>query len=105
MVTWEDWSSNIHFNHNNKKFKELQEYLRSKKYTISKVLNLLGFEGVRKVSVFTLKEGLMRLWSKLSDEEALLLSKFIAQEKEEIEVERIIDSLNISDNQPVEVDS
>lgn len=47
----------------------------------------------------------MRLWSSLTDEDALLLSKFIAQGKDEIEVERIVDCLNISDNQAVEVDS
>ena len=55
MVTWEDWSSNIQFNHNNSKFKDLQGYIRAKKYSMSKVVSLLGFEGVRKVSVFTLK--------------------------------------------------
>ena len=96
MITWEDWSSNIHFDHNNAKFKELQEYLKSKRYSMSKVVSLLGFEGVRKVSVFTLKEGLMRLWGKLNDEDALLLGKFISQGRDEIEVERIIDCLNIA---------
>jgi hypothetical protein len=101
MVTWDDWHKNIHSDHNNAKYKELLGFLRDKRYTVSKVLGLLGFEGVRKVSVFSLKEGLMRLWPGLNDENALLLSNFIAQGKEDIEVERIIDALNIKEDQPV----
>ena len=43
--------------------KQLLSFIRNKKYNMAKVLSLLGFEGVRKVSVFSLKDGLLRLWS------------------------------------------
>lgn len=105
MVTLDDWTSNIHYDHQNAKFKELTAFLRGKKYSMSKVLQLLGFEGIRKVSFFSLKEGLLNLWPGTSEEDALLLSKFIAKGKDEVEVERVIDALNIKDNSPVEVDS
>ena len=55
MVTWDDWHRNIHFDHQNGKLKELINFIRTKKYTMSKVISLMGFEGVRKISVFTLK--------------------------------------------------
>ena len=55
LVTWEDWSRNISFNENNDKMKQLISFIRNKKYSLAKVLGLLGFEGVRKVSVFSLK--------------------------------------------------
>ena len=56
MITYDDWNRNIHFDHQNAKFKELVNFLRNKKYNLSKVLGLLGFEGVRKVTVFCLKD-------------------------------------------------
>lgn len=105
MITVDDWNKNMQFDHNNAKFRELVNYVKVKKLQLSKVLALLGMEGVRKVSVFTLKEGLMKLWPGLSEEDALLLSKFIAKGKEEIEVEKVIDALNITDNNQVEADS
>jgi len=42
----------------------------------------LGLEGIRKTTVFTLKTGLIKLWPELSEEDALLLSKFITKGKE-----------------------
>ena len=104
LVTWEDWIKNIHFEENNQKMKELVKFIKNKRYGISKVLGLLGFEGVRRVSVFSLKEGLIKIWPGCSQEDALLLSKYIAKGKEEIEVERIIDALNVKEDQQVEVD-
>jgi len=64
--------------------KELIRFIKNKRYGISKVLGLLGFEGVRRVSVFSLKEGLIKIWPGCSQEDALLLSKYIAKGKEEI---------------------
>ena len=55
MVTWDDWHQNIHFDHQNGKLKDLISFIKGKKYNMSKVISLMGFEGVRKVSVFTLK--------------------------------------------------
>lgn len=43
MITWEDWSKNIHFEENNNKMKELVSFLRNKRYSMSKVLGLLNF--------------------------------------------------------------
>lgn len=97
LVTPEDWNKNVSFDHNNTKFKELVAFIKQKKYTLSKVLSLLGLEGIRKVSAFKLKEGLLKLWPGLADDAALLLSKFISHGKEEIEVEKIIDALNIKE--------
>ena len=84
MITVDDWTKNMSFDHNNAKYRELVNYVKVKKLQLSKVLTLMGMEGVRKVSVFTLKEGLIKLWPGLSEEDALLLSKFIAKGKEEI---------------------
>lgn len=54
--------------------------------------------------MFSLKEGLIKLWPGCSEEDALLLSKYISKGKEEIEVERIIDALNVKEEHQVEVD-
>ncbi len=53
--------------------------LKKKNYPISKILNLLGVEGVRKVNVYSLKNGLLRLSSTLSEENAINLSKIITK--------------------------
>jgi hypothetical protein len=44
----------------------------------------LGLEGVRKVSIYTLKAGLLKLWPSLSDDNSLLLAKYISRGKEEV---------------------
>jgi hypothetical protein len=56
-------------------------FIRNKRYSLSKVISLLGLEGARKVNIFSLKNGLIKLWPGLSEENALLLSKFIADGK------------------------
>ena len=60
------------------------QYLKQKKYTLSKILSILGLEGVRKVSIYTLKAGLLKLWPSLSDDNSLLLAKYISRGKDEV---------------------
>lgn len=43
-------------------------FLHQKRLTLSKVLSLLGLEGIRKVTSFKLKDGLLRLKPDLSEE-------------------------------------
>lgn len=66
LITLEDWSKNIIFDQNNRLFRELIGFLRQKKFGLSKVLSLLGLEGIRKVSAFKLKDGLLNLKTDLS---------------------------------------
>jgi len=84
LITIDDWNKNINFEHNNSKFKELLNFVKLKKYSLTKIMSTLGIEGVRKISNYTLKEGLKKLWPALKEDEALMLSKFIAKGKEEI---------------------
>jgi hypothetical protein len=60
------------------------QYLKQKKYNLSKILSILGLEGVRKVSIYTLKAGLLKLWPSLSDDNSLLLAKYISRGKDEV---------------------
>jgi|JI6StandDraft_1071083.scaffolds.fasta_scaffold208245_1 hypothetical protein len=82
VITLEDWTKNINFDQNNRLFRDLIEFLKQKKYVLSKVLSLLGLEGIRKVSSLKLKDGLIRLKPDLTEEDAILLSKFIARGKD-----------------------
>jgi hypothetical protein len=82
LITLDDWKANIQFAQNNAKFKELLQFIRHKKYNLSKILSILGLEGVRKVNIFTLKSGLLRLWPGATEDVALLLSKYISRGKE-----------------------
>ena len=82
LITLDDWKASVQFSQNNAKFRELLQFIRAKRYNLSKILSILGLEGVRKVSVFSLKNGLMKLWSNLSEDNALLLSKYISKGKE-----------------------
>lgn len=82
LITLDDWRANIQFAQNNAKFKELLQFIRHKKYNLSKILSILGLEGVRKVNVFTLKNGLLKLWPSTTEDVALLLSKYISHGKE-----------------------
>jgi len=67
LITADDWKRSIHFDQNNNKFKELLHFIRQKKYTLSKIISILGLEGLRKVNQFTLKTGLLKLWPSLSE--------------------------------------
>jgi hypothetical protein len=78
FVTLDDWNCNIKFD-NNRMLKDFLIDLKKKNYPISKILNLLGVEGVRKVNVYSLKNGLLRLSSTLSEENAINLSKIITK--------------------------
>lgn len=98
LITLDDWKSNIHFSQNNAKFKELLHFIKQKRYNLSKILTILGLEGIRKVSIFTLKNGLIKLWPGVSEDNALLLSKYISRGKEEVDVEQIIDLLNLKED-------
>jgi hypothetical protein len=60
------------------------QFLKQKKYNLSKILSILGLEGVRKVSIYTLKAGLLKLWPSLSDDNSLLLAKYISRGKDEV---------------------
>lgn len=40
----------------------------------------------------------MKLWPSLSEDHALLLSKYISKGKEDVEVEHIIDVLNLKED-------
>jgi hypothetical protein len=105
LITLDDWKVSVHFSHNNAKFKELLQFIRQKKYNLSRILSILGLEGVRKVNVLTLKSGLLKLWSTLTEENALLLSKYIARGREEVDVEQIVDVLNLKeDGVPTDAD-
>ena len=103
LVTPDDWAKSVHFE-NNGKFRDLVQHIKKKKYGIGKVLSLLELEGVRKVAAFTLRNGLKKLWPALSDDDALLLSRYISGGKDEVEVEKIIDMLNISEGQTPPLD-
>jgi hypothetical protein len=70
-------------------------FIRQKKYNLSRILSILGLEGVRRVNIFTLKNGLLKLWPGVSEDNALLLSKYISRGKEEVDVEQIVDALNL----------
>jgi hypothetical protein len=83
-VTIDDWRNNIHFDHSNPKFVQLLGFIKKQKLTPSRLLTILGLEGVRKVNVFTLKNGLLKLWNSLAEEEALLLARFVAKGREEV---------------------
>lgn len=98
LITLSDWKASISFSQNNAKFKELLQFIRQKKYNLSKILTILGLEGVRKVNILTLKNGLLKLWPNASEDNALLLSKYIARGKEDVEVEQIIDALNLKED-------
>lgn len=98
LITLDDWKASVQFSQNNAKFRELLQFIRAKRYNLSKILSILGLEGVRKVSVFSLKNGLMKLWSNLSEDNALLLSKYISKGREEVDVEQIIDTLNLKED-------
>jgi hypothetical protein len=65
-VTIDDWRANVNFDHNNAKFSKLLKFIKQKGISHSKMVGILGFEGVRRVGVFTLKEGLARLWPGVS---------------------------------------
>ena len=84
LVTFEDWNKNVSFDHNNVKFRELVAFIKQKKYNLSKILSVLGLEGIRKVTSIKLKEGLLKLWPALAEDDALLLTKFIGHGKEDI---------------------
>lgn len=103
LITIDDWKRSINFD-SNPKFRELQQYLRSKRYSISQIMALLNLEGVRKTTVFTLKTGLLKLWPALNEEDALLLAKHISKGREEVEIEKIADCLNLREEAPVEAD-
>jgi hypothetical protein len=47
----------------------------------------------------------VKLWPSLSEDHALLLSKYISKGKEEVDVEHIVDVLNLKeDGAPVDAD-
>jgi hypothetical protein len=98
LITLDDWKANIQFSQNNAKFKELLHFIRQKKYNLSRILSILGLEGVRRVNIFTLKNGLLKLWPGVSEDNALLLSKYISRGKEEVDVEQIVDALNLKED-------
>jgi hypothetical protein len=105
LITLDDWKASIQFTQNNAKIKDLLRFIRQKKYNLSRILSILGLEGVRRVNIFTLKNGILRLWPGVTEDNALLLSKYISRGKEEVEVEQIVDALNLKeDGTPVDAD-
>ena len=104
LVTIDDWRSIIYFDHSNPRFVQLLAHIKKQRLTAGRLLGVLGLEGVRRVSVFTLKNGLLKLWSELNEEEALLLARFVGKGKEEVEVERVLDALNVREDEKVEAD-
>lgn len=66
FITAQDWKTNMHFDHNNPKFLQLLQFIHQKKYNLPKILAVLGLEGVRKTTVYKLKNGLLNLYPGLS---------------------------------------
>lgn len=63
FITLDDWKQTIKFETNNHILKKLLKFLHSKKYTVSKVCNILGLEGVKKINIFSLKNGFLKLYN------------------------------------------
>ena len=64
----------------------------------------MGLAGIRKTDIHTLKLALKKLNSKLSDEEALFLSRYISKGKNNACIEDILEVLQLNESTNIYVD-
>ena len=89
LVTKDDWNKNISFD-NNALLKVTIGCIRKKNLKASSALTLMGFAGISKTDIHTLKNALIKVNDSLNEEQALYLSRYIAKGRDEVKIETIL---------------
>ena len=78
FITKEDWDKNITFD-TNYLIKSTVELVRKNNFKPAAALKKMGLEGISSIDVHSLREAIQKLNSKLDDDQAMFLSRYIAK--------------------------
>ena len=96
FVTREDWNKNINYD-TNTLIKETVELIRKKNHQPTQLLKIMGLEGVSKVDVHLLKEGLQKINGNLTDNQSMFLGRYIGKGNNTIPIENILEVLHLTE--------
>lgn len=97
LVTRDDWEKSIDFDTNDL-IKSTVELLRRRNYSASVALKKMGLEGMSSVGVHNLRESLQKINDKLSDDQAMFLSRYICKGKPSVPIENVLEILHLADS-------